>query len=184
MLIQQLHLSGRRHPLAVYGPAEYARRLPELLGVHYLFVEALRFDLVIRGLEAGTGFEVCGIQFVASATRHLEPAAARVAELGYANTCEAFAIQFQVDGRTILYSGDVNAFEDIRRAITGCDLALVDSTHIDLETVLSWAGDHPRTHVILSHVAEDLDTQVLALELAKTGMDTVRVAREGEIVEV
>jgi len=47
------------------------------------------------------------------------PAASRAAELGYANACQAFAIRAELDGRALFYSGDVNAFEDIRQAMAG-----------------------------------------------------------------
>jgi ribonuclease BN (tRNA processing enzyme) len=182
MLVQQLHLSGRRRPFTIYGPPEYVHRLSELLSIHYLFIEALRFDLAVRELTVKRPFEICGVRFIASSTRHLVPAASRAAELGYANACQAFAIRAELDGRALFYSGDVNAFEDIRQAMAGCDLALVDSTHVDLAAVLSWAASHPGTRIILSHVAEGFDMQALQVELTKTGTDSVRVAGEGEVL--
>jgi ribonuclease BN (tRNA processing enzyme) len=179
MLIQQLHLSARTAPLRVHAPSEYAERLRDTLALHYLFPEALRFPLEIQPLSDRGEFALCGVACLALPTGHLHPARARAAEFGYANRGEAFALRLQVGERRLFYSGDVAAFADVREALVDVHLAVLDSTHTDLDVVIAFAWEHREVEIVLSHVAPDLDTDALAQKLAAAKIDWVRLAEDG-----
>ena len=179
MLIQQLHLSARTAPLRVHAPSEYAERFRDILAVHYLFPEALRFPMEIQPLSDHGEFASCGATCLVLPTQHLRSARARAAEFGYANRGEAFALRLQVGERRLLYSGDVAAFADIREALVDVHLAVLDSTHTDLELVIAFAREHRDVEIVLSHVAPDLDTDLLEQKLAAVRIDWVRLAEDG-----
>jgi len=182
MLVQQLHLSGRTNPLDIYGPPEYVERLREHWGVHYLLHEAMKFEVRPHALEPGVPFELCGVSFLPSPTQHLQPAAGKVAEFGYPNRCEAFALRMQVDAVALFYSGDVGSFDDVRTQMDGCLLCVLDSTHVDLGDIMAWAADHPKTELILSHVVPGFDEQTLAADLRRRGVQNVALAVEGRVI--
>jgi ribonuclease BN (tRNA processing enzyme) len=179
MLIQQLHLSARTAPLHLYAPAEYGSRLGDILAVHYLFREALRFPIEIHELAVDAEFEICGVTCRPLPSGHLRPARARAAEFGYANRGEAFALRLQVGERRLLYSGDVAAFDDVREALSAVDVAVLDSTHVDLEAVIAFGREHPGVEIVLSHVAPDLDAALLTERIAAAKIDSVRLAEDG-----
>jgi ribonuclease BN (tRNA processing enzyme) len=179
MLIQQLHLSGRTAPLDVHAPAEYGSRLCDLLAVHYLFCEGLRFPIEIHELGDDAAFEACGVTCRPLPTGHLRPALARAAELGHAPRGEAYALRLNVGDRRLLYSGDVATLDDVRQALAQAHVGVLDSTHVELEAVIAFAREHPDVEIVLSHVSPDLDTADLAQRVVAAKVESVRLAEDG-----
>jgi ribonuclease Z len=184
MLMQQLHLSGRTTPLSVYGPPEFVERLSEYFGLHYLVVEALKFQVRSVGLVPGEVFGIAAMKFTPTPTKHLEPARKKVTKFGYPNRCEAFALGIQTGDRTCFYSGDVRGFEDVRDSIGDSNLAILDSTHVNSDHVVSWAAGHPDCQVILTHVAPGFDADGLVARASSARAENVRLARDGEVVQL
>lgn len=179
MLFQQLHLSGRTTPLDLYAPAEYIEGYPKILALHYMFTKAFKFAVTSHSLQEALDFRLCGVQFSVSTTRHLQAAAARGRKLGYACPGHAFAFRLKLESRTLFYSGDVASFADIKAKIAPCDVAIIDSTHVKPAEVVSWASDHPKTAVYLSHVIPEFDVFSLTGQLEAAGVTSIQIAPEG-----
>jgi ribonuclease BN (tRNA processing enzyme) len=184
MLMQQLHLSGRTHPLEVHGPPEFVERLREYFGIHYLIVEAMKFELQSYGLAAGHTFKIAGVEFAPSTTRHLEPARKKVGQYGYPNRCQAFSLRFASGSESYFYSGDVNAFEDVREHIGPARLALLDSTHVNTDQIVKWAAQHPDCQVILSHLVPGFDALGVLAKASAARAGNLRVACDGEVIDL
>ena len=184
MLVQQLYLSRRTNPLSLYGPPEYIERFREHWGMHYLLPEAMSFEVTADSLREGEVLHAGGAHIHPYPTGHLLPARDKVSEFGYPNRCEAFALRVSTGDAAFCYSGDVNSFDDLRAALPGCGLAVIDSTHVDLDSVLEWAHEVPQTRIILSHIATDFDPARLAAGLTKSGLSNVEVAVDGLTVSL
>lgn len=182
MLIQQLHLSGRTSPLDMYAPAEYIDAFSNLLALHYTFIKGLCFKVNTYSLQEALDFRLCGVSFSVFTTRHLKDAAARGRKLGYACPGHAFAFRLKIDGTRLFYSGDVASFNDISTRLSPCDVAIVDSTHVELADVVSWAADHAESVVYLSHVAPGFDTAGLKKMLEDAGVTSIQMAPEGGLI--
>jgi len=179
MLVQQLYLSDRTNELRVCAPAEFARSLRDMLSLHYLIPEEFAFHLAIDPLSPDHEIKVGDTTIVPTPTEHLQKARARLEIHGYSNQCEAFGMRVQSGTSTLLYSGDVAAFDDIRAALDGCALAVLDSTHANLEAVLEWAAAHGNTELVLSHIAPQFNIAAVMSEVRRRGITSLRVATDG-----
>jgi L-ascorbate metabolism protein UlaG (beta-lactamase superfamily) len=184
MLVQQIHLARRTEPLNVIAPAELAGHLSLHLGLFYLFVERLGFELSIHAAEAGRPLKVGDVEVLPVSTGHLDHYREALRGLDYANACAAFAYRVTRAETRWLYSGDLGSFGDIRGHLDGCTLAVVDSTHIGQAEVFDWAALHPGTVVILSHVSPHFDVAGCRADIAKRGLGNVRVAEDGEFLQL
>ena len=184
MLMQQLHLSGRTKPLYLYGPPEFVERMRDYFGLHYLIVEAMNFEVRPVGLVRGEAFEIAGIEFTPSPTKHLEPARGKISQFGYPNRCEAFAFGIRTGASDCFYSGDVRGFQDVGDSIGAAQIAILDSTHVNTDQVVGWAARHPDCEVILSHVVPGFDAAGLLARAKSEGANNVRLARDGEVIRL
>lgn len=179
LLIQQLYLSKRTTPLAVYAPEEYASRIGDLLCMHYMFPEVFSFELSVHALRLGEAVVSNQVRLTPHPTGHLEKAQAHVAEHGYPNRCVAFALTIETGGATLLYSGDLGAFADVSGVLSNCDVAILDSTHIDLGEVRAWAKENPGTQLYLSHIAPGFDTSAFDDSVVSGQVRRIHVAEDG-----
>jgi ribonuclease BN (tRNA processing enzyme) len=184
MLIQQLHLSGRTNPLDLYGPSEFVERLRDYFGPHYLIMEAMKFEVRRVALVQSEAFEIAGVHFTPTSTKHLEPARKKVSQFGYPNRCESFALCIRTGSVSYFYSGDVRSFEDIRDHIGSAAVAILDSTHVDTDQLVDWAAAHPQCQVVLSHVVPNFDDHRLLAQARSAGAENLRLARDGEVIQL
>lgn len=107
--------SATERRLPVYGPVETPDRLAAAYATcaHERAAEDLRDVLDFRVIEDGTATTVCG---VAVSTRRV------------VHPCESYATRLELDGRSLVYSGDTGASEALVELATGADVLLCEAT--------------------------------------------------------
>jgi ribonuclease BN (tRNA processing enzyme) len=182
MLMQQLHLSGRTNDLSIHAPTELAERLRDHLSAFYLLPEEFRFPCSFTALKTGEAFTTCGAEVAPFPTEHLSHYRGKLAEHGYTNRCEAFAFRIRIGEQVVFYSGDVASFNDIEHEMGGSRLAVLDSTHVNVDAAIAWAKSHPETQVVLSHVSPALDIAKVEHKCRDAGVLNIRIAEEGSVL--
>ncbi|MGE0057460.1 MAG: MBL fold metallo-hydrolase [Dehalococcoidia bacterium] len=158
--------NGREKELTIAGPAGIEERVLGLLNIGYSMIPSgikfpVRYIEVSDGLEA----EASGLAFTASTVVH-------VPEL------QCYAFRAEIDGRSVVYSGDTTLCEGLTRLVPGADVVVLEcscgheTVHLaplDVEEVARHTT--PGARVILTHLDGhakdgDLDNFLVADDLS------------------
>ncbi len=162
--------------LPVYGPAGLEERLWGASGASEAPVKRSTF-----------AFEELPL------TSQIGPFRIRTARMAHPG--EAYAIRFDVDGASLVYSGDTGPCEELPELADGVDVLLVEASAVDGEQnpphlhltgveageVAARAGVG---HVVLTHVPPWNSTEVALAEAARAFRGTTSLATPGLTLEV
>jgi len=184
MLIQWLDLAGRRSPLPVYLPAGAEEGFRRCMAFMYLNEETIRFRMELRPSSEGPIHCDDAVAVSAWRTTHLRHLAARFRELGISTgeaEPQAFSFKASVDGRTIVYTGDMGEPEDLDRFIEDTDLLLCELAHFPPEKLFEYLRDKSVPRVVCLHIHPDWDTRAQeCLELGRQYLgDRIVVGHDG-----
>jgi ribonuclease BN (tRNA processing enzyme) len=158
--------NGREKELTIVGPAGIEQRVHGLLELGYsMILGGIKFAVRYIEVSDGCEGEAAGLQFTASRVIH-------VPEL------ECYAYRAQVDGRSIVYSGDTTLCEGLTRIVPGADVVVLEcscgheTVHLaplDIEEVRRHTT--PGTRVIVTHLdgharTGDFDNVLVADDLS------------------
>lgn len=162
--------NGREKELTIAGPAGIEERVLGLLNIGYAMIPGgIKFPVRYIEVADGQEMEAAGLQFTASTVVH-------VPEL------ECYAYRAQIEGRSVVYSGDTTLCDGLTRLVPGADVVVLEcscgheTVHLaplDVEEVRRHTS--PGARVILTHldgnakngelngylVADDLSTYCL-----------------------
>jgi ribonuclease BN (tRNA processing enzyme) len=162
--------------LRVYGPGDTAERLASAYGMKSP-----------RGLSAA--FEFCDL---ATATT-IGPFRVRAERV--AHPVETYAVRFEVDGHTLVYSGDTGPCRAIDELSRGADLLLCEASFVDgednpadLHLTGRQAGELARdagaNRLVITHVPPWNNPQVALAEAASVFDGEIDLATTGSSFEV
>ena len=153
----------------MYGPPGTERRARALFGALYerIASEPLPFAVRYEEVVAGTSPALDGVRVLPFVVPH-------------ASELRAFAYRIEVDGRTILYSGDSAWTEEFVAHSRGADLFLCECStyetrvgiHISYPEIAARARDLGCRRLVLSHLGSEplAHLDELTLECARDGM--------------
>ncbi len=182
LFLQLVYLHNRRRPLELYIPEEFVEPFNRYLRAVYLAPEKLGFDLAVTGYTDGFRYE-SDFTLTAFGNRHLQKTQAFIKELGLPNKMQCHSFLIETSGGTLLYSSDVEGFDDIGRLLPRGDLALVESTHLDIDDLLRFAEDNPDKRVVLTHIGPPPESTELQSAVDKRALDNVVMAEDGMVIE-
>lgn len=164
----------RRTPLTVVGPTGIAERLRQVMELAYPGSSTARrkFETEVVEIAAGERRDQGGVSVEAVAASHSAPGGPA---LGY---------RFEVDGRTVAYTGDTEWTDGVPTLGRGADLFIVETytlapkapLHLDLATVIDRLSEIGAKRVLATHMSNE----VLAAELP----EGIARGRDGLVVEL
>jgi ribonuclease BN (tRNA processing enzyme) len=159
--------NGREKELTIAGPPGIEERVQGMLDLGYSMIPG-KIKFPVRYIEVSDGLEAeaAGLQFTASTVIH-------VPEL------QCFAYRAQVEGRSLVYSGDSTLCDGLVRLIPGADVVVLECScgfepvHLapsDVEEIRRHSA--PVTKFILTHLDGhakdgDLDSFLVANDLSR-----------------
>lgn len=137
---------GRTTDITIVGPPGIQRWTEGLIAHGYpnLLKEA---PFGLRYVEVGDGFsgQVCGLSYSAAEVQHVEQ-------------LQCFAYRAEIDGRSVVYSGDTTLCEGLIRIVEGADVVVLECStkevpvHLSLAGVREVAGHAPGARMIVTHL--------------------------------
>lgn len=179
LYIQMQYLAGRRAPLTIHIPEEALEPTQAMCRMMYIIEQKLPFDLSFMIVHPDEPVESDGVTIQPVANSHLKKYEPFVEEYGLANKQQCFSFRITIEGKTILYSADLGSEKDLLDHLKGIDLLVIESTHIDLETVLARAAQDRVGRIVLTHIAEDYDIDIALSAARKMGLKNVEIAEDG-----
>jgi len=178
LLIQMLHGLQRTTPLTVFVPDEFVSPFRSLLRAVYLIPEKLSLPLEIVGYDSGVVLD-SEITVTAIANTHQAAQMPLIRRLGLPNRGQCFSFRVSAGGTSVLYSGDLGSFDDLRAHLSDLSLCVVETTHIDLDDLFAFAAVSPETEFIFTHLGDGDDIQRLRAKVVATGLSNIRLAEDG-----
>jgi ribonuclease BN (tRNA processing enzyme) len=169
LLLEAQHVSQRRRPLTILGPAGMRERL--FAAQEALFPgsgrTAWRFPLEFVELAPGSTETSGGVAVTAYPVEH-------------PSGSEAFALRFACRGRQFAFSGDTEWTDQLIALAEGSDLMIVECYsltrkgryHLDLETLNRRRRDLRAKRVLLTHMSQTMLERLDAIdwETAEDGL--------------
>jgi len=186
MLMQWHQLNHRRRPLTVLLPREIVVPLRDFLNAIYLLPELLGFDLELRPISTGRVYSD-GLDVEAIPNTHIAGSAEHARAAGYPALGDSFSFRVRVDGKTLLFSGDLASPDEIVGAVDGVDLAVVEMAHFTPEALGAALAATKLPRLVATHIIHTLEPveEGIADRIRSAGFGgEIHVAKDGDEFEV
>jgi ribonuclease BN (tRNA processing enzyme) len=157
MLLQWLQLNQRTQPLTLLLPAEAITIFRDYLDLLHLYPDQLGFDLEYRPVAPGKVYDRNGVCVEALSTRHLAHHQERLRREGKGRTGQSFSYLVTVDGRRVLYSGDLREPTEIVEPANRADLAIVEAAHFPPEDIGKALAETALPRLVATHLIHLLE---------------------------
>jgi ribonuclease BN (tRNA processing enzyme) len=175
-LIHAIHVTRRTGPLTVVGPEGIEQRF--LTTAEALFPDSTktprRFDLRFVTYRERVPLEVDGVSV-------------KPFEVSHPSGAPPYALRFEVDGRTLAFSGDTEWTESLIPAATGADLFICECSafekdarfHLNWRTVEKNLDRLGARRYLLTHMGPEMLANRTAVNDAR-----VTLSEDGQVLEV
>jgi len=181
--IQMIYLAGRMAPLDVYVPEEFVEPLKIYLKAVYLIPEELPLELNVIGYTDGYRYEGDFI-LEALGNHHLSGYSEIIEQLDLPNKMQCHCFRIEAGGSRMIYSADIKDFDDIKPYLSGLNLAVIESTHVDLDAFYEFVPGSDVEGYVLTHLGSVEEVQQIDQDLSKRGLTNVVLAEDGLVVEL
>jgi len=154
LLLQYMHLIGRENPLKIYLPKGMKDTFLRFLEQLYMISETLPFDYTIEEYGAEETITGGGLTIEPIPNRHLEDKAEIARKYGI--SLATFSLVAKTGDKIVYYSADIKDAEDFSLPAK-TDIAIVESTHIDLEAAMQIAAARRIKRLIFTHIHPDVE---------------------------
>ncbi len=184
--IQAVKHSGARGSLTVCLPEEAITPIGNLLHACYLFPEKMDFGLALSPHAEKKALYDDRIIVRAIPNKHLENEINRkiITESGYANLMQSYSFLIKAGDKSILYTSDLLSFDDIESFAYDLDLLIIETTHIDLTSLIESLSDRRIGRIVLTHIAEEDEKRVRDTVSGYSGSVDVSIAEEGKAIRL
>lgn len=178
LFIQLVYLKGRQKRLDIYVPNEFEKPFSQYLYSLYLIKERFPFELKIVGYEHR--FEFYGnFSLDAYQTTHLQKYSSEIAALKLPNKMQCHCFLIEVEGKKVFYSADIGSFDDIKDHLDGCKYAIIESTHIKMESFLKEAKEFKVERFIITHLGSPAEVEIISNLILNSGIKNIAIAEDG-----
>ena len=186
LLIQMMHMTRRKTPLNIYLPEEAQEGVEKFLQTLYLFKEKLFLRLNFQPIRPGLVFKNEEIDVNAYLNRHLFANEEIIREYNFPNQMQSFCFVVNLDGKKIVYSGDIGSSDDLARIVFDADLLITECMHPSLDKLLSLITESKVKSAVLTHIPPELEGREEAmLEKAREfDFDDLLIAYDGLTIDV
>lgn len=182
-MIQCIYLTGRTNPLDIYLPMEFVDAFESYMNRLYLFREKFSFPFSLLGYRDGDRFSDA-FELEAHGNTHLAKSVDLINRLQVPNEMMCHSMSISVGTRKLFYSADVGSFDDIRGYLPGCDYVLTESTHIDINEIIEYAGSADVGSFIITHLGTPSEVEQLRTTIEHAGAGNIIVAEQGMVLDL
>lgn len=184
LVIQMLHVMRSTRRLDIYVPDEFVRPFLAWLNAVYLFPQHITPDLHIHGYADQFVFNHDSFTLTALANRHLDKSSEVIEKYDLPNRMQCHSFRITASGKRFLYSADLGSLEDISIYLDGLDFAIIESTHVELESLFDLARQSPDLKIILTHLGSEEEVSRLHNQVHNTGLTNISIASDGLRLEL
>ncbi|MFH1699995.1 MAG: MBL fold metallo-hydrolase [Candidatus Zixiibacteriota bacterium] len=184
LFIQMQYLADRKEPLDIYIPSEILQPIQDFFHALYLFPEKLPFEINFQPVNKGENINHESISIHPILNTHLIGHTDLINDFGLKNKMQCFSYLIHAGDKSIVYSADLGSEKDLGTYLTDVDLLVFESTHIEIASLIDMVMDYNVGKTVLTHLAEDFDTNSAVAQAEKAGYKNLLIAEDGMRVEV
>jgi len=186
LMIQMMHLLKRKTSLEIYLPEETVRVVEICLDAFYLFPDKISFPLNLQPVTDNFKFEREGITIQAHSNRHLMGNQKTVKTMKLPNRMQCFCYGLKLDGKKIVYSGDIESEDDLIGIIDDADLLITECFHPNLDKLISLILGKRVKSTLLTHIPAEMEggEKLILTQARKMGLENPRIAYDGLVIEI
>lgn len=179
LFIQMQYLASRKESINIYLPSEIIETIENYFQALYLFPEKLPFEISFQPVDKGENISLDDISIHPILNTHLIGHTDLIKDYGMINQMQCFSYLIHAGDKSIVYSADLGSEKDLGAFLTDVDLLVVESTHIEIASMLDMALDYNVGKVVLTHLAENFDTADAIAQAEKAGYKNLLIAEDG-----
>lgn len=184
LFIQLIYLKGRNEPLEIFLPEEFIEPFTIYLKSVYLILEKLPFEINLHPVTDNYTYESDLFSLNAIANTHLKGYEEFIAKLNLPNKMQCHSFKIQVGEKSLFYSADIGSFDDIKNHLDNTTVAIIESTHINLDDFFNFAADSTVERFILTHLGTTDEIANLNQQADKHGVHNITTAMDGMEIEL
>jgi len=198
-LIQTLQLSLKNRysvkekEINLFVPKEGINSLKKMLCAFYLMPELLPFSLELLPISNDYFYEDSLVKLRAIANQHLKKgyrARLQKTQIKYPNAFQSYSFLIEVQGKKILYSGDISDISELDKFLDNIDVLILELAHIDFEQTIKFLSQQSIPKVIFTHIHPEFDDSdkdklsQLQVQIKNHLFDKATIAVDGLVIKV
>lgn len=184
LFIQLTYLKGRTNPLELYLPEEFIVPFRMYLTSVYIIEEKLPFDLKFIPIKDDFFFESEKFTLKPIPNNHLKSYEKYINSLGLPNKMQCYSFLLTVGEKKILYTSDIASFDDIKENLDSCNLAIIESTHIDLDQFFTFAQKINVGQYVITHLGDNNQVKEINQMAQIADLDNIITAVDGLEIKI
>jgi ribonuclease BN (tRNA processing enzyme) len=146
----------------------------------YLFIERFDFPVTFTAIRQGQSISLGDVALTPYNNTHLTAHRGQPWMAGADNRGECYSLQINYQERQFVYSADIGSLNDLEFC-AGCEMLLVESTHITLPELYERAASWRIGRLVLTHICPDFVRET-ALREAEHFPGEVIIATDGMVI--
>lgn len=181
LFIQMIYLAGRTAPVEVYLPEEFVEPFESYLRSVYLIRARMPFELRTTGYGEGLLYDGA-FSLRAIENTHLHKYAHHIKSLMLPNRMQCYSFDLQTGEKSLFYSGDIGAYDDLKSHLDGHDFVVLEAVHFDFAEFLLHAPTIKAGKFVITHVSSDESAAEIEAAAHAAGLTNLEMARDGMIL--
>ena len=166
-------ISRRSEPLLIAGPPGLQERVRSAMEINFP-----------GSSKVAQKFEITFVELPAGIATGLGALKVTPVEVVHGSGAPSYALRVEVAGKTIVYSGDTEWTDSLKKIVNGSDLFICEAyyyekkmkNHISYQTLLDHRIDLNCKRIIITHMSQDVLNRLDSLE--------IEYADDGKVVEL
>ena len=186
LLIQMMHLLKRRIPLEIYLPEETVQVIKNCLDAFYLFPGKISFPLNLQPVTDNFKFERKGLTIRAHSNRHLMANQEIIDARKLPDRMQSFCYGLNLNGKKIVYSGDIESGDDLIGIIDDADLLITECFHPKLDKLISLILGNRVKSTLFTHISAEMEgrEKEILIQAQKMGLENSSIAHDGLVIDI
>lgn len=186
LLIQMMHLLKRRIPLEIYLPEETVQVFRNCLDAYYLFPDKISFPLNLQPVTDEFKFERKGLTIRAHSNRHLMGNQETIDTRKLPNRMQSFCYGLKLNGKKVVYSGDIESEDDLIGIIDDADLVITECFHPKLDKLILLLREKRVKSSLFIHIPAEMEGREkrILTQAHKMGLENLSLAYDGLVMEI
>ena len=182
MMLQMMHLTGRKNPLSIYLPTGVADNFKNIFPYFQIYQEQWPFVFSIYPISQGVLLKQDRLEIEAFHNGHLAGNQALGEKYCVGTDSYSFFLKEEED-KGVLYTSDVDTLENFSDNPVDLKTLIVESTHISVENIIQFAIEKEVSQIILTHIPAEFEEKPLTRSALPSSISLIAAA-DGLIIEV
>jgi len=158
LMLQMMHLRGRRSPFTVHCPTDRCDWVQRLLTGMFIMSEKWSFPVEVQPLPLGGEPVGSGTAIRFFPTSHLDQVRPIAMEHGFGASAYGYILQ---EGKIrIVVSTDIDSLRDIEDICAGASHLVIECTHVTPAQIFELVRRYPRMRAVATHIPPEVEWEL------------------------